>query len=403
MHPHSLRSHAMAALLFVLLLSLFAFAQAPPSIQFFMPDGSLPSRELRFNLRTEDGRVDTFFTDSRGRFLITRSQGLTPNAGYIITVESDGRAFDTTTTTFRFYNNFIYHITVFLRPLGAEKAKATGAVDLAELDSQAPQPAREHYESAMDALKAGKVDEAVSSLEKAISLYPRYFRALNDLSVIHMKLNRLEDAARALEQAISIAPRVYYARLNLAIVRTRQSRFKEAITMLEKLQKDNPDLSQIRVRLADALIADNRLDDAEGHLRVALADDSLEPESMGNARYLLGLLFNRKQRFSEAVKELETAGKMLPNSPRIHLQLGAALLQLSKLEEAERQLLAAYRIAGAEMGAAQFLLGELYFAQKKYENAMRAFEQYLADVPKAPNAAQVLSVVEKIRAALKQK
>ena len=146
-----------------------------------------------------------------------------------------------------------------------------------------------------------------------------------------------------------------------------------------------------------------------GHERLACdschrpAPGTVRQQLQANARYLLGLLFNRKQRFSEAVKELETAGKMLPNSPRIHLQLGAALLQLSKLEEAERQLLAAYRIAGAEMGAAQFLLGELYFAQKKYENAMRAFEQYLADVPKAPNAAQVLSVVEKIRAALKQK
>ena len=218
-----------------------------------------------------------------------------------------------------------------------------------------------------------------------------------------MKLDRLDDAARALEQAISIAPRGYYARLNLAIVRTRQSRFKEAISMLEKLQKENPDLNHIRVRLADALIADNRLDDAEGHLHIALADDSLERDVVGNARYLLGLLLNRKQRFSDAVRELEAAGKQLPNSPRIHLQLGAALLQLNRLEEAERQLLAAYRIAGAEMGAAQFLLGELYFAQKKYENAMRAFEQYLADVPKAPNAEQVKAVVEKIRAALNEK
>jgi len=403
MHPRSPASRAMIAPCFVLLFSLYSFAQAPPSIQFFMPDGSLPARELRFNLRTEDGRVETFYTDSRGRFLITRSQGLTPNAGYIITVESDGRSYDTTTTTFRFYNNFIYHITVFLRPLEAEKAKAAGVVDLAELDLQAPQPARELYESAMEALKVGKVDEAIGSLEKAIKLYPRYFRALNDLSVIHMKLNRLDDAAHALEQAISIAPRVYYARLNLAIVKTRQSKYKEAITMLEKLQKENPSLSQIRVRLADALIADNRLDDAEGHLRVALADDNLERDSAGNAHYLLGLLFNRKQRYSDAVKELESAGKMLPHSPRIHLQLGAALMQMNKLEEAERQLLSAYRIAGAEMGAAQFLLGELYFMEKKYENAMRAFEQYLADVPKAPNAAQVQALVQKIKAALDQK
>ncbi len=41
-------------------------AQAPPSIQFFMPDGSLPSHELRFTLTSDDGRVDSFYTDSTG-------------------------------------------------------------------------------------------------------------------------------------------------------------------------------------------------------------------------------------------------------------------------------------------------------------------------------------------------
>ena len=41
--------------------------------------------------------------------------------------------------------------------------------------------------------------------------------------------------------------------------------------------------------------------------------------------------------------------------------------------------------------------------QRARESAMRAFEQYLADVPKAPNTAEVRALVEKIKAALSQK
>ncbi len=41
--------------------------------------------------------------------------------------------------------------------------------------------------------------------------------------------------------------------------------------------------------------------------------------------------------------------------------------------------------------------------QQKYELALRAFEQYLKDVPAAPNAAQIKEVIEKIKVALKGK
>src|SRR6185503_15061012 len=47
-----------AALLVVgLLFPSLVPAQAPPSIQFFMSDGSLPDRQLRFTLTTENGSV----------------------------------------------------------------------------------------------------------------------------------------------------------------------------------------------------------------------------------------------------------------------------------------------------------------------------------------------------------
>ena len=390
-------------------LSISSFAQAPPSIQIFMPNGSLPPRELRFTLTTDGGRVDTFFTDSKGRFLFTRLEGLSANAGYTITIQGDGRSFDTTSVSFKYYGNTVFYVPVFLRPFSppgssppgtSAASKPAEAVDLAELDVMVPKQARDAYDNAMRALRSGNVEDSITKLQAALAIYPDYFRALNDLGVLFMKLNRLKEAAEALQRAIKIAPRVYYPRLNLAIVRTRQGEYKVAIDSLEALRKENPGLIEIRTPLADALMAVDRLDDAEGHLRDVLKDGRLDREAQGDAQYMLGLLLNRKQRFEEAARELEAAAKILPKSARIHLQLGGALLQLKRLDEAERELIESYRLGAAEMGGAQLFLGELYFTQKRYELAMRAFEQYLADVPEAPNGDQIRAVIAKIRAAL---
>lgn len=393
-------SRSASLLILVLFLCLDARSQAPSSLQFFMPDGSLPPREIRFTLTSDNGLVDTFYTDSRGRFLITRSQGLQPNAAYTVTVLSDGRVYDTTIHSFRFYQ--IGHITIFLRPLENTVAKAA-AVDVAELDVKVPKTAHDAYDSAMRLLEEGQRDEAIKELNRAIEIYPDYFRALNDLGVILMQLRRNDEAALVFERAIKTAPRVYHPRLNLAIIRTRQGRYKEAVESLERLHKSNPAIIEVRAPLADALMALNRLDEAEKHLRAALAEGKLSKPAEGNTRYLLGLLLNRKHRYEEAAQELIAAAKILPAGSQIQLQLGAALLQLGKYVESERALVESYRLGGQGRGAAQFLLGELYFMTKKYESARRAFEQYLMDVPKAPNEVEVKALIEKIKSAIEQK
>src|SRR5712692_8551630 len=104
MHKNTRLLRLIAAWLIALLLPLFAQAQAAPSIQFFMPDGSLPPRELRFTMAIDNGRIETFFTDSKGKFLLTRLLGLNPNAEYRITVSSDGTSFDTTNYSFKEYS-----------------------------------------------------------------------------------------------------------------------------------------------------------------------------------------------------------------------------------------------------------------------------------------------------------
>ncbi len=384
-----------------LLLCATIQAQAPPSLQFFMPDGSLPPREVRFTMTSDDGLVQTYYSDSKGRFLITRKEGLKPESAYTVTVIGDGRTFATTTTSFKHYG--VYYVTIFLNAVEETKTKPAGVVDVSELDAKAPEEAKTAYDNANQALREGRVSDAIERFRYAITLYPNYFRALNDLGVLLIRQRKYDEAVTTLEHAIDIAPNVYYPRLNLGVIKTRQGKYKEAVTMLEKLHKENPTLTYIRIALADALLADNRLNDAEAHLRVALEDKKVMADKQANVLYMLGMVHNKQGRYEEAVKELSQAVKVLPNASRVHLQLGGALLLMNKLDDAERELKEAYTLGGATLGGAQLLLGQLYFTQKRYDLAREAFERYLTDVPNAPNKEQVASVISQIKAIPVQK
>src|SRR5262249_30469259 len=151
---------------------------------------------------------------------ITRLEGLKPNAEDRITLQSDGRTFDTTTITFKEFAA-VYYIPVFLRALKSRETPPAKVVDLRELQVLAAEGTGQPYRAAVRSREAGQSADAVRELEHALNIYPDYFRALNDLGVVYMKLDRVEDAARMFDRAIKIAPRVYYPRLNLAIINTR--------------------------------------------------------------------------------------------------------------------------------------------------------------------------------------
>lgn len=389
---------AITVLLAAAFFAALASAQEPsPSIQFFMPDGSMARVEIRFSIEAE-GRVETFFSDSQGRFLLRRAQGISRDAEYRLTAVGDGASFATTNVTFKDYGAAF--IPIYLKPFTGRTTPPPKLVDVAEFDARVPEEAKQAYDAAMRAFKEGRRDEVITGLEQALTIYPDYYRALNGLGLIYMRMNRLDDATRLFERASKIAPRAHTPRLNLGIILTRRGKYTEAVALLEALHKENQSISEVRIALADAMIALNRLDEAEPHLRRALLDSKLDRQAIGNAHYWLGLLLNKKHSYEAAVVELNEAAELLPNNGRIRLQLGGALLQLERWNDAERELLAAYRMGGAQLGGAQLMLGQIYFKQKKYESALTAFEQYLADVPAPPNAAQIRDVIANIKTGL---
>lgn len=412
MFAQSIRLRLCAALIFLALYATISYAQAPAAIQFFMPDGTMPTRELRFTLARDDGRIEILYTDSKGKFQMTREMIGDPGTArnpsrdveYTVTIESDERTYGTTRVSFRLVPNMPVYATVSLRLYTGKGSSPAGVLNVASSDAGVAPQARAAYEQAMKFVKDGDVEEAIGALKRAVEIDHSYLRALNDLGVLYLKLNRLSEAEEALSQAVKINKRFYFARLNLGIVLNRQGKYKEASEVLGALRKEEPKLAGVRLPYAEALAGAGKTAEAKQLLRDVLSEATLDQAVQAEAHFRLGAIFNREENFAEAATELEKSAQLDPNSLAAHLQLGGALIQLKKFAEAERELLRAYEIGGARgAGAAQLLLGQLYYLQEKYAPALRAFEQYLKDVPDAPNAAPIKSTVEKIKAALEKR
>ena len=379
------------------LAALRAIAQggAPSSIQVFMPGGGMPDRPIRLELSRDDGRIETVFTDNKGKFLITGD--LVRDADFVVRVQGDGRSFASTTVTFRTFRNIVTYVPVFLNPI--EGAKKPTPTVLNVIDVNVPTDARASYDQAMDALNRRDVQLAIDDLKKALVLYPKYVRALNDLGVIYLQNGRLNEAVATFRQAIKLNESFVYPRLNLGIALIRMGKHGEAADVLGRVYQETS-LPLARLPFAEALGETGRFAEAEKILRIVCDDANAADSIRAEARFRLGAIFNKQNRFADAVPQFEEALKIQPNMVMAHMQLGGALLQLKRLAEAESELKTAYELGGRSAGAAQLLLGETYHMQGKYDLAIQAFERYLKDVPSAPNAAQVREAIDRMKVAL---
>jgi Flp pilus assembly protein TadD len=378
------------------ILALLILAQAPPAIQIFMPGGTLPPRPIRFTLTRDDGRIEVVFTDTKGKFQVTGD--LIRDADYVVTVESDGATYDTTVATFRIVRGTPVYTTVFLRPFTGKPKTAPGVVDVRAMEANVSKDAVVAYEAGMKALAGGQTEAAITQLKRALKLSPHYLHALNDLGVLYLQLNRLPEAAELFAQAVKLDDSFHLARLNLGVVLHRQGRNKEAVQTLASLYEKDRSMKGVALSYADALLGVAELAKAEQVLREAL--NQPENDSI-DLHFKLGVILNRQDRFDEAAEELKKAVTINDTAANAHLLLGATLLQLNRLDEAEKSLLRSYEVAGPGAGNAQMFLGQLYLIQQKPAAALKAFEQYLKDVPSAANAAQIKAEIEKLKVATK--
>jgi len=383
----------------ILLASLTASGQSKITVHLFLPGGSVPARETELLVKV-GAAEERMRTDRAGKLEIPRRKGSNPLCR--IAVRTDKRNHGDTDLTFRILDDLV-DTPLFLSPLEMPKF-APGGRGLEAFDSDVPAEAREAYNRAREA--GGNTGLAISLYTRAISLHPRYLRAINHLGMLYYERGRMDEAAAAFAQALSLGSSYPYPAYNLGAAWLQKGQLGQAIEVLVDLTDKNPGLSEARFPLSRALISTQQWDEAALQLKKMLEDPELPKTIRARGHIELSKIYTREERYQSAFREAQLAAGAQPDGPegvQAKLLIGSSLFQLRRFDEAEKYLLEAYELDGKIALTAQLLLGQIYYEERKLEAALKAFELYLRTAPASENTPLVRKSIEMIRAQMKQK
>jgi len=278
--------------------------------QIYLPNGRPVTREIRFQLHSENFRRPPtyYYTDARGRFQIT----VETNVFYIITVETDDENWATTQTRF-FPSGQNPRVDIFLEPFRREvPASKDAAVSLSALKQNVPAGARKEFEAGVKSMKKGEHEKAGRQLQRAIELFPEFVDAHNELAAVWMKENRVAEAEQLLRRAVEIDPDAVRPLLNLALCLLRQERYADAEPFLERATRLEPRQATAHMLFGIALFNVWKENDAE---RILTHAYELGGSQVAQAQYYLAKIYLRRNDSARAAKALERYLEDVPNDP----------------------------------------------------------------------------------------
>src|SRR5208282_984934 len=268
------------------------------------------------------------------------------------------------------------------------------------LNAQTPTPS-----DAQALERQGKLPEAAEAW-KAITAYnPRDAAAFASWGVVLSRLGNHPDAASAYRKALALNPNLPGIQLNLGLAEFKQGRFPEAIPPLRAALAADSHSVQARTLLGLSYYGTQRFAEAARYLKVAAhmlmgeALDGLERPADAIAEFQaavkaaprepgvhfgLGFLYWKSGQYDQAKTEFETELSIDPGYAQALAYLGDVELKMNDLEKALVLLKRAVdarddiRIAYADMGS-------IYGQQKKYEEALAAYQRAVKLDPEQPD------------------
>ena len=200
----------------------------------------------------------------------------------------------------------IYSVQIHLRPKpGAPITKGVISAN------DPPQTALDLYNKALESVKEGHRDKAIEQLKGAVAIHPTFVAALNGLGVQYLKVGNHQAAFEAFTRALKITPDSFTLHLNCGISLFSLNKPAEAETQFAVAIAKNEAAGSAHLYHARALIALNRLNDAEIDLKRAL---EIGGDDVKLAHRYLAWIYVEKGENVEAVKQLEMYLIVSPDS-----------------------------------------------------------------------------------------
>jgi tetratricopeptide (TPR) repeat protein len=178
----------------------------------------------------------------------------------------------------------------------------------------------------------GQHDSALSLLESAIKLAPKWADPYYSAGVSLYCEKRYTEAQKYLQESLALQPDSARALFLNAVSLVGEGNDKEGETYFRKAIALNPNNAHFRYYLGEILIRENRLSDAEEVYRKAiLVDPKYAP-----LHYQLGKILLRNHHPDLAAQETEKAISLDPNLAEAYYQLIQAYNRLGEKEKSAR-------------------------------------------------------------------
>ncbi|MGZ5432753.1 MAG: FlgO family outer membrane protein [Thermoanaerobaculia bacterium] len=226
------------------------------------------------------------------------------------------------------------------------------------------------------------MDQAIASLESILrnaresgSVNAMLARALLFKSVLARRPTLVEQATVYATRGVALSANDPDAHTTLGDLQNASGRHAEAVLSFQRALALRPDDPSALVGLAVAYDRQGRPVEAEAMYRKVL---SIRPDSPG-ALVRYGVFCQRRSRFADAAAHFRRATELDPEFVSAHGNLGAALLQLGKHDEALVSLQKSLSLSPTPTGYSN--VGTLQFRLGRYDDARQSYEKAVGLAP----------------------
>ncbi len=277
----------------------------------YAPDGVPITVRMRIKLTSPEWGDILATTDERGKFVFSG----VGSGVYMIVIDREKeyepvsqevdivRARSTVPET--------YFVSIRLRPVEEKKPKNGPAV-ISAANAGVPKAALDHYEKASKLAHEQDIKGAIKELKEAVSEYPQFVSAHNQLGVLYLRLNEVDHADEAFKAALKINPEAYEPLLNRGISLYRLGKFKDAETSFRATLKVKADSAVSYYYLGRTL---NKLGQSEDAEKAFLTCLKMSPNDFKEAHRFLAAIYLDRGALPRVVEELEAYLKLVPTAP----------------------------------------------------------------------------------------
>ena len=226
----------------------------------------------------------------------------------------------------------------------------------------------------------GKLDQAITAYNKAISIKP-YYIAYGNMGNALKAQGKLDKAITAYNSALSLKPDYPNAYYNIGNVLQEQGKLDQAITAYNKALSHKPDYTDAYINMGSALKKQGKLDEALKAFNKAI---SLKPD-YAEIYNNIGLIFHNQGKFDQAIDAYKKAISLKPNYADTYSNMGNVFQAQGKIDQA----ITAYKNAislNPQNAEAYNNMGVALKEQGKHDEAIEVFQKSISIKPNYADA-----------------